>query len=158
MDSPTMSYSTTSDKGEIQPNQIGTIIVVNNSISRNRPTFKTSSPWRVSVQSCQPWGLARIDYLWTDIHRQKVRRITIIRYWQHPRSVWRLAYSENRRGALIGLRHIGLHQIGVNYQIVRPANQAAGRLHCHLHVYYTCIPWDPCTYSNTYNVPKAILP
>uniref|UniRef100_I1P998 Ulp1 protease-like n=1 Tax=Oryza glaberrima TaxID=4538 RepID=I1P998_ORYGL len=40
MDSPTTSYSTTSAEGEIQPNQIGTIIVIDNLVYRDHPSLK----------------------------------------------------------------------------------------------------------------------
>ncbi|BAS84658.1 Os03g0410500 [Oryza sativa Japonica Group] len=40
MDSPTMSYSMTSAEGEIQPNQIRTIIVIDNLVYRDHPSLK----------------------------------------------------------------------------------------------------------------------
>nr|BAD01761.1 hypothetical protein [Oryza sativa Japonica Group] len=40
MDSPTTSYSMTSAEGEIQPNQIGTIIVIDNLVYRDHPSLK----------------------------------------------------------------------------------------------------------------------
>uniref|UniRef100_I1PVJ6 Ulp1 protease-like n=1 Tax=Oryza glaberrima TaxID=4538 RepID=I1PVJ6_ORYGL len=43
MDSPTTSYSTTSSEGEIQPNQIGTIIVIDNLVYRDHPSLKLRS-------------------------------------------------------------------------------------------------------------------
>nr|BAD26020.1 Ulp1 protease-like protein [Oryza sativa Japonica Group] len=40
MDSRTTSYSMTSAEGEIQPNQIGTIIVIDNLVYRDHPSLK----------------------------------------------------------------------------------------------------------------------